>query len=592
VNSVTKENHLLQAKTIFKKFLHGLFGFFASLKLAVFLLAALGTTLACGTIIESLHGAKAAQQVIYHSLWFNLLLAVLGINVASAALDRLPWQKRHIGFLMTHAGILLILLGSWMTHEFAVEGELALAEGEKGARITLDEPLLQIVTPTVNQSAIVTMKPTPFRWQGRRSISLPDTLDLKAHLLAYYPHAEATENVLPKPGGRPAIQINLFNRFMKTGGWLMEGDPERDTLNLGPAAIRFSAEARAEESQQDSKGFLMLQHEGKETKIAVSEALEKEHAIAGTPYFITVKRYLPHALVENSRLVNQSEEPVNPACEILITGRDLQEAHTVFARFPDFPTIHGLKPSRTGIKIRYVFPAPNAPSLNELRILKTAENKLLYQVKTRGAVSSQTPLEIGKEYPTGWMDLKFQLKAYYPEAVYESSFEPRPMPTQGKSPNEAALVEFEKGKESRKIWLTRGQHEIFFLDGTPYHITYGHRSLPLDFEVELKDFMVQYDPGTTRPASFQSKVLLEDTERGVSRETMISMNKPLSYRGFKIYQAAYQMNEGEPDISVFQVGRDPGIPVKYTGSMVMILGIVTMFYMKRFSNPKPLYEPS
>jgi len=586
---------------VVKKLARLTFDFFASLKLAVFLLIALAVTLAAGTILESVHGAKAAQQVVYHSAWFNLLLGVLGISVAAAALDRLPWQRKHIGFLLTHAGILLILLGSWMTQRFAIEGELALAEGEKGGKITLEEPLLQIVLPGTDQGVIVPVKPTPFQWEGKRPISLPGIAGLRAYLTAYYPHSEPVGRVLPKHGGKPAARVVLFNNMTartsparergETGGWLLLGVQDHDSVDMGPAVIRFSAQPFEGERMQDFKGALILQYNGKEFFLPVKDVLAKPWPVPDTSYTLEVKRFLPHAVVEKSQLINQSDAPVNPACELVLRGNGLEEFHTVFARFPDFPTIHGLKPSRTGIKIRYDFPEETV-SLNELRLLQGAEGKLFYQIKTQGIPGPQIALEPGKEYSTGWMNLKFAVTDYYEEAQYETGFDPRPMPAQGKAPNPAARIEFQKGKDSHSAWFTRGDHQIFFLDGQPFHVTCGLRSLPLDFDIELKDFMIDYYPGTERPASFKSNVVLEDPSRGLTRSTLISMNKPLEHRGFKIYQSGYQLSPGEPDISVFAVGRDPGVPVKYAGSIVMILGIVTMFYMKKFSNPRSFYAES
>jgi hypothetical protein len=62
--------------------------------------------------------------------------------------------------------------------------------------------------------------------------------------------------------------------------------------------------------------------------------------------------------------------------------------------------------------------------------------------------------------------------------------------------------------------------------------------------------------------------------------------KGLVYRGFKVFQSGYQETEGEPEVSIFTVAKDPGIPVKYSGAVVLIVGILLMFYSRRFSNPK------
>ena len=57
------------------------------------------------------------------------------------------------------------------------------------------------------------------------------------------------------------------------------------------------------------------------------------------------------------------------------------------------------------------------------------------------------------------------------------------------------------------------------------------------------------------------------------------MNEPLVHGGYTFYQASYQMQEGRPPVSIFAVNYDPGRRVKYGGSILMVLGILVMFYM-------------
>jgi cytochrome c biogenesis protein ResB len=94
---------------------------------------------------------------------------------------------------------------------------------------------------------------------------------------------------------------------------------------------------------------------------------------------------------------------------------------------------------------------------------------------------------------------------------------------------------------------------------------------------------MEHDPGTSRPASFESDVTLMDDSGGLRRDLTIRMNEPLKHRGFKVFQSGYQQPEGGPEISIFTVAKDPGIPLKYVGAVVLIGGILVMFYSKQFS---------
>jgi len=571
-----------------KSSLNFLFDIFASLRLALTLLITLAVTLAVGTIIESLHGAKAAQQVIYLSPWFGVLLGLLALNVACAALDRLPWKRKHIGFVMTHTGIILILVGSWMTQQFAIDGNLGLGEGERGARLMLDEPVLHLVLPDLKQGTLIPIAPTPFKWEGKRPIDLPDNIGLEANLLAYYPHAAEYKEALADEGGQPLAEVIVSNKMVNTGGWLIADSPEQSSVNLGPAIISFSSQALTNAPTTTGKGSLHIDLANQHFTVSIDTALEDFQSLEGTAYALKVSRYLPHAVVEDNQLINRSEKAINPACEVVITGNGTEEAHTVFAFFPDFPTIHGMEASPLGIKLRFDAPQQGLSSgQNELRVIYNESLGLSYQIKTKGVIQEPQPLIVGDVRNTGWMDLAFEVNAFHPKGRIAKGYHAKRMPTGGKAPMPAALIEFRKGDEAKQIWFAQGNREVFYLAGVPYTVIYGTRTIPLGFELELKDFMIDYYEGTTRPMSYKSQVVLEDEKEGLTQRALISMNEPLEYKGFKIYQSGYQLGEqGEPDVSIFSIGRDPGIPVKYTGSIIMILGIIIMFYLKRFSHKK------
>jgi hypothetical protein len=113
------------------------FRFIASLELAVFSLVSLVSVLAYATFFESWYGVHAAQEWIYRSCAFTALLAVLCTNILGAALVRFQWnehqrgwKRAHAGFVITHAGLLILLLGSWITLQTADAGQVMLREGQ------------------------------------------------------------------------------------------------------------------------------------------------------------------------------------------------------------------------------------------------------------------------------------------------------------------------------------------------------------------------------------------------------------------------------------------------------------------------------
>lgn len=101
---------------------------FASLRLAIVLLSLFTLCLAGATGIESTYGAGVAQALVYRAWWFVLLLVLLACNVLGAALKKYPWRRHQTGFLVTHAGLLVLLLGGLLTVLCGVEGQMVLID--------------------------------------------------------------------------------------------------------------------------------------------------------------------------------------------------------------------------------------------------------------------------------------------------------------------------------------------------------------------------------------------------------------------------------------------------------------------------------
>lgn len=119
--------------------------FLASLKLAILTLGGLVAVLAYATFYESKYGTRAVAEEVYKSPTFALLLTFLGANILCAALIRYPWKRRQTGFVVTHAGLLTILLGTFLTLRYADEGMLGMREGEATSQVVRnDETFLRV----------------------------------------------------------------------------------------------------------------------------------------------------------------------------------------------------------------------------------------------------------------------------------------------------------------------------------------------------------------------------------------------------------------------------------------------------------------
>lgn len=114
------------------------------------------------------------------------------------------------------------------------------------------------------------------------------------------------------------------------------------------------------------------------------------------------------------------------------------------------------------------------------------------------------------------------------------------------------------------------------LDIGKYNLTlsYGPKMVSLPFSLQLTDFQLERYPGSVSPSSYASEVIVEDVEE--SFPVRISMNHVLDHRGYRFFQASYDLDELG---TVLSVNRDFwGTQVTYLGYLLMGLGmLMTLF---------------
>ena len=203
----------------------------ASLRLGVVLIVALAAVCAAATFYESRHGTAAAQRDIYQTGWFAALLAALAVNILFAVLKKYPWTRRQAGFLMAHAGILVLLAGSLLSLHRGLDGSLALYEGEEGDRVSLPGQALQVVLPGHEARGSFPMDLAPPAHAQRLAVPGSAVSVVVEEVLA---HAEVVEELEEGIAGSPALHFVLQGSFGRQEAWLAAGDPARSHLDFGP----------------------------------------------------------------------------------------------------------------------------------------------------------------------------------------------------------------------------------------------------------------------------------------------------------------------------------------------------------------------
>lgn len=582
-----------QTSTLFR-LAGNVFKFLASLQLAIFLLVSMIGVFSAGTILESLHGTSAAKILVYDTCWLEALLLLLAINLTASAFSRWPWQPRHVGFVLTHLGIILVLVGSYVTKNWMLDAQMPIEEGQTEYRVIVDEPSIYLFSDKI--SLEFPLKKKAFAWQGRENLKPEERQDLKfqVQLLNFYPKGRLHENFAAAEAGPAAVKVLLENSFIHQEQWLIENDEELGRVQMGPVEMVLTDQLLVREAAAEKdKPYLELRWPDRVQQIPILPDMKfpVESALEGTDWHVRIDAVFQKAMIEGSVLTEHKEGPDNPAVILRLEGPGgISEKHTAFANYPEFPTQHGMKPSASGAKILYRLPGGQASrsKSHELRFV-VKDGQLSYQ-QMSGSDLKEGVLKEGDKTATGWMGIEFTVETFYPHAERKRFFTPEPNTSESKSVYPAVQVELQKNGKTKNFWLLQDMPESGTLDGETFKIAYSKKRKPLPFKLTLRDFKVDEYPGTTRPASFESQVTLRDDFRGVQKDVRIAMNEPLIYQGLRIFQASYSRTPGEPDVSVFAVAYDPGIFLKYAGAVIMVAGIITMFYTRRFSTVKGIGE--
>lgn len=224
------------------KILSKIFAFLKSLRLAVILILAMAVLSTVGTIYEAKYDAQYAQAVVYHSPWMIAVMIILCINLIAVMVDRWPWQKRHTGFLLAHIGIILTLIGAYITQQNGIDGSIAFGIGESSRYISITQRELSIWAGAPDgQMTQLARADTDFlkKPPHKKAFTL-QVGDNKLEVLDYYHYAVRDAKIVPstRASDGPAIRIQLQNENVDLTEWIVKPEyREQAVTELGPARI-------------------------------------------------------------------------------------------------------------------------------------------------------------------------------------------------------------------------------------------------------------------------------------------------------------------------------------------------------------------
>jgi hypothetical protein len=560
--------------------------FIGSVYFAIALILVLAVLLILSTSLESLYGTPFAQRIFYRAGWFDIFLCLLALNIFTSAALRYPYKKRHTGFVITHTGILILLAGSLISRLLGVEGQLTLVETEHGNQIVQEGYQVALNLPEGKRS-LFPIKP----FSGKKPIQLKvkDT-DIEVVVHEVTPHAvpffsvrEGEDDASPNQAIRFTLQSQRAN--VKESLWLIQKDPlnpHSSFLQMGPANFWL----KSQDSDKTTGPSLRITRGPRSQTLQLDEDNKLPFSIFEGDLQLNKLQYYPHARVQDDRLTNDTQKPFNPACELTVSDKEgREEHHTKFALFPQGQSLHGgQKNNLFDLEIGVLLPTAISESKIKgplLTFFTTADGAWHYRSRSKEEILEEGPVSLGKETPTGWMDMSFTVQETFRKALTTTSVRTAPKSSSGVF---AALVSTRThALPLERHWIWPDHSVKFQTPAGEIETSLTLKTYKLPFGLLLKDFRKVDYPGTQNAASFESDVVLVDREENTWIQKTISMNKPMDYAGFRIFQSSYFQDPAWGDGSVFTVAKNPGIPLIYTGACIILLGVLTLFYIPSLS---------
>ena len=232
-------------------------------------------------------------------------------------------------------------------------------------------------------------------------------------------------------------------------------------------------------------------------------------------------------------------------------------------------------------------------------VLAVGNDRLYYRAINAEGVQNAGDLEIGEDVvafggANRAMQATFRVDDFYSSALPSFTYVERIMPPgQAGQGTPAAQIKFTDGGRSDERWVLLSTTptlepnpravETIPLGRDLYKVSFDIDRGSLPFRLRLVDFRRRFDKGTAQPSHYESDVLLYDEDEGIDgKKVTISMNEPLSHRGYTFYQSSFTSPTDSAGrfISVFQVRYDPTWQIIYFGCLMVVIGTFLQFVMR------------
>lgn len=381
------------------------FRYISSIRLAVPVMLALIVAISIGTILESRYNTEYAKLSIYGADWFQLILLLLGLNIFCSMMSRYPWKLHHLGFVITHTGMLILLIGSFITKLYGVDGSMQIQEGQTQNTIVLPQMMIgyQFEGNSTLSSVVFTKTLTEKKTESLDFINNQIGHVLKVSRFIPFAEVEKGYQANGDTTGPIGISFGLKSAFFDVKEWLHSED--NPSYQMGPATLKLviddasssqraqheTATSNNEPSPQSQRTVSALPHpkptpsktkastsslnEKNRSKLLIMDAKNqkvlrsittkelKQAPITIQDVTITADHIFNRAIVSDNKIAENEDPsgPLNPALELTVKKGGEKFREVLYSKYDGF-SLH--QDGLFGLKFQYQASLEEDPSLS------------------------------------------------------------------------------------------------------------------------------------------------------------------------------------------------------------------------------------
>jgi ResB-like family protein len=566
-----------------------------SMTFAVILLSFIAVAALVGVMMPD---QDLAQHWIYHSWWFQGILVFLVLDLLLALFTHRDRSIRYLAYFGTHAGLITVIAGFGIMGYFGIEGYLDIPVGGKKNELGKLQPVKDAGPDHDPNSKMLVLS----------GIKLPFEVELEKFDIDYYPRPDpvlicdvADKNETQKialdreanlrdsrykievleqlasakrsyrvlndgqVATQPAVKVRLFVGAEAQDGYLFSDRPAIPVSESPLVVVDYdhlpsaaSAAQKTAELRESLRTFLQFEDEEKKTSSNLPLAFGKEQKVGGTGWKVKVLRLVSGVKVdlETRKIEELTGPPVNPAVFAKITAPDgrFQERY-VFANPPPPMMEARLRGEFQQLNLRFSYVPPLGKELFYLYLYSLPDGT--FHARYFRNEDTVVPAALNRTQPTeiGQSPLRMQILEFLPDPRIQLDVEPLP---EGGEPAVRMRITGPLGSQEKWAVLDDEQPAAY----------------------EDGNFFVRYLRPEAPIKQFHATVNILENGQPAARG-IISVNSPLSYKGYRLFQVDYDQKAGRDSrYSVIKAVYNPGMPVLYAGFGMLALGVIGMVLTK------------